>query len=108
MEETINILSENHEQLEEKRNKERETKLHDLLNTKAEIIRSGDTNDRQRKITSLQNELSEIANDHGHKEFEEELTNLCQVQIELTKSQVELENSRKQQSQIQIPPKGNH
>jgi hypothetical protein len=92
----------------EKRNKERETMINDLLNMQIEITRSGDTTDRQRKITSLQKELLEVANEHGHKEFKTELDNLCQVQVELTKSELALENLKNQQSQIQIPPKGNN
>lgn len=36
---------------------------------------------------------------------EQEIINLCQTQIELTKLQLEQERLQNQQSQIQIPPK---
>lgn len=98
-------LKSTHWREKEKRNKERETKLNDLLNMKAEIIHSGNITNEQRKITSLQNELLDIANEHGHKEFKTELENLCQVQIELTKLQIELVRLQEKQAQVQIPPK---
>lgn len=67
------------------------------MNIQKEIICFGDTTDRQIKLASLRNELLEIANRHEHREFKNELDKLCQVQIELTRLQVELE----QQAQIE-------
>jgi len=50
----------------------------------------------------MQKELLEIALRYDHKEFKKELDRLCQVQIELTKSEIELENSKKEQREAQI------
>ncbi|MEG7979018.1 MAG: hypothetical protein NY202_03855 [Mollicutes bacterium UO1] len=96
-----NKIKSEHRLLSERRNKEREEMINNLLNTKAKTIRSGDTTDRRRKITSLQSKLLEIANEHGHKEFKTELDKLCQVQRELTQLQIKQE----QQTQIEIPSK---
>ncbi|CAG8532538.1 2974_t:CDS:1 [Ambispora gerdemannii] len=86
----------------EKITEKREHLLDNLLDVQEGIIRLGNTTERQEKLISLQNKLSEIALRHGHKEFKTELDNLCQVKIELTKLQMEQEQ---QQPQIQTPPK---
>jgi len=90
-----------------KSNERRELLLNNLLNIQAEIIRLGDTIDRQEKLTSLKKELLEIALRHDHKEFAKELDSLCQIQIELTKLQVQLKElqSKQQQAQILSPVK---
>ncbi|CAG8543657.1 3477_t:CDS:2, partial [Racocetra persica] len=66
------------------------------------IVRLGDTVERQEKLVSLRKELLAIAFRHGHKEFETELDSLCQAQIDLTKSQIELEDLQNQQQETQI------
>ena len=86
----------------EKRNKEREKMLNNLLNIQVEIVRLGDIKERQEKLASLRKELLEIALRHDHKEFEKELDNLCQARIELTKSELELEDLQSQQQEAQI------
>jgi len=90
----------------EKRNKERELFLNNLLDVQIEIIRLGNTAERQERLTSLQNELSEVAIRHDHKEFKAELDNLCQVRKELTRLEIKLESLKAQQiAQIQVLPK---
>jgi hypothetical protein len=75
------------------------------LNIQAEVTLLGNTTDKQEKFNFLQNKLLEIAKEHKDKDFRTELDNLCQVQIELVKSQVELATlQEQQQSQIQISP----
>jgi hypothetical protein len=82
--------------------------LNDFLRVQAEIIRLGNTTDRQTKLFSLQHELLKIADEHKCKEFKTELENLCQVQRELVESQIEQESLQEQQAQIQISPKSNN
>lgn len=77
-------------------------KLNNLLNTQAEIVHLGNTTERQKEMDSLKKQLLEIALRHDHKDFEIELNKLCQVQAELTKSQMELEELQNKQWKAQI------
>lgn len=99
--EAKNKLKSTHWLEKEKRNKGREEMINNFLSIQEEIVRLGNNNDRRKKLVSLQKELLEIANEHGHKEFKE-LNDLCQFKKELTQLQIE----REQQAQIGVPPKG--